>query len=117
MRNYTSVTTPVKNHIMLLKAVKIVVEQGHPLHLVIIGDGPEQNSINKSIIKLGLEKTVHTLGAKEEVVNYLQAFDAYALPSISEGMSISLLEAMSCSLPALVTRTGGNIDLVKNNIN
>lgn len=108
---------PVKNHIMLLKAVKIVVEQGHPLHLVIIGDGPEQNSINKSIIKLGLEKTVHTLGAKEEVVNYLQAFDAYALPSISEGMSISLLEAMSCSLPALVTRTGGNIDLVKNNIN
>ncbi len=81
--------------------------------LVLVGQGPERDHLEALARKLGVDnRSVHFAGAVPDPADYLRAADAFALPSLAEGMSNSLLEAMATGLPCLASRIGGNTDLL-----
>lgn len=98
---------PIKNHTLLLQVMAQLKEELPQLRLVIVGDGPLKNQLRDEIKKLGLADTVHLVAGLG--VAYYSLFDFFVLPSLTEGLSMALLEAMTCGLPVLVsgTATGG----------
>ncbi len=82
-------------------------EQVPDAHLVVLGTG----SLESGLRAQGVQQ-VHFLGGKADVSLYVRAADVFVLPSLTEGLSVSMLEAMACGLPALVTRVGGAADVI-----
>jgi glycosyltransferase involved in cell wall biosynthesis len=80
--------------------------------LVLVGDGPERDRLEARAAELGIGEMVHFAGPVPSPAEYLRAADAFALPSVAEGMSNSLLEAMATALPCLASDIGGNTDLL-----
>lgn len=108
---------PIKGHAALLDAAEILIQRGVDLSVVLVGDGSELERLRtRAAASPALSTRVHFLGASKNVAGALQAMDAFALPSISEGMSNTLLEAMSAGLPVVATRVGGNSELVADNV-
>lgn len=85
--------------------------------LIIVGDGDLKDKLEKLVSELKIDKYVLFAGKREDVVPYLQMADIFVLPSLSEGLPLSLLEAMACGLPVVATKVGGNIDLVEDKVN
>ena len=105
---------PVKDHETLLRAAEEVVARGLDLHVVIVGEGPEKAKLQQQVRNNpGLSSRVHFVGEVQDVPGWLSSFDVYALPSLAEGMSNTLLEAMSVGLPALATSVGGNAEVIQ----
>lgn len=101
-----------KRHDFLLDAWKMVIENESNGLLILLGDGPLRSELLKKISKLHLEERVLLMGEVSNVRDYLQASDVFVLPSISEGMSNALLEAMACGLPVIVTHAKGNQEVI-----
>jgi glycosyltransferase involved in cell wall biosynthesis len=80
--------------------------------LVLVGDGPERERLGRRVAGLGLSGRVHFAGSVDGPAEYLRAADVFVLPSVAEGMSNSLLEAMATGLPCLASDIGGNTDLL-----
>ncbi len=80
-------------------------------HLLIVGGGEEQNRLEKMRVD-----GVRFTGPVQDAVSYLQASDLFALPSSTEGLSNSMLEAMSCGLPVLATTVGGAPDVLEHQL-
>jgi glycosyltransferase involved in cell wall biosynthesis len=76
-------------------------------HLVIVGDGPQNDNLKQQIETLGLQERISLAGRHDNVVPWLQAFDIFALPSTgNEGVPQALMQAMACELPVVTTRAG-----------
>lgn len=103
---------PVKNYPSLLTVFAKVKKEFNNVKLILIGDGDERKSLEQISIHLGLEKDVFFLGQRDDVEDWMQAFDLFALSSLYEGISISILEAMSVYLPVVATDVGGNREVV-----
>ena len=108
---------PVKDQATLLHAMVHVREAVGDAALVIIGGGQLQNELPILAKKLALENTVHFFGDRDDVKTLLPGFDIFVLPSLTEGYSISLLEACASALPIVATDVGGNAEIVKPGIN
>ena len=80
--------------------------------LVFVGDGPERPALEALARELGIAGAVRFAGARTDVSRLLRLFDVFALSSQTEGISVALLEAMATGLPAVVTDTGGNPEVV-----
>lgn len=107
----------VKGYDILLRAfahhLEVEAEAGgaaptSPMHLLIAGEGPEDAALRSLASELGIASRVHFLGWREDAPDLLPTFDLFAMTSLSEGTSMSLLEAMSCGVCPLVTDVGGN---------
>lgn len=103
----------VKDYETLLLAMQKVVPAVNNAKLVMVGDGPERNRLEKLARELGLENSVFFLGARRDVANLLSSFTLFALSSISEGTSMTILEAMCAGKPVIATNVGGNKYLVE----
>jgi glycosyltransferase involved in cell wall biosynthesis len=105
---------PIKDHQTLLRAAENLGEHGISVRLLLAGAGPElqryQQFANGSA---ELSDRVVFVGSTIEVPALLNALDIFVLPSLSEGMSNTLLEAMASSLPVVATNVGGNPELVE----
>ena len=101
----------------LLAAWKDVVARMPEATLVVAGAGPQQAHLTELAASLGLAQRVRFCGMQEDLVPWLQAADLFVLPSLSEGLSNALLEAMACALPCVATRIGGNTELIAEGIN
>ena len=108
---------PIKNHTMMLKAFSKVLKQQPDTTLIIVGDGDERANIEACIKSLKISDNVILTGYKTKPEHYLSLMDIYLLSSLSEGTSMTLLEAMSLSKPCVVTDAGGNPEIVINNEN
>ena len=108
---------PIKNHKMMLEAFAQVLKANPNTVLVIVGDGEERDNIIKYIQVLELEKKVIMPGYESEPQHYLALMDIFILSSLSEGTSMTLLEAMSLGKPCVVTDAGGNKEVIANNKN
>ena len=105
---------PIKDHGTLLHAAEILVRRGKEIHVLIVGAGPELANLQAHVSgSSGLQGRVTFCGASDCVPDLLNAMDLFVLPSICEGMSNTLLEAMATGLPGVVTRSGGNPELTK----
>lgn len=80
--------------------------------LVIVGDGPCRTEIVEAIARFGIQRNVSLLGERHDVPEILRALDLFVLPSLNEGISNTILEAMASGIPVLATRVGGNPELV-----
>ena len=80
--------------------------------LILVGDGEERDRLASRARELGVADWVHFAGQVDDPAEYLRAAVAFVLPSVAEGMSNSLLEAMSTALPCLASDIGGNTDLL-----
>jgi glycosyltransferase involved in cell wall biosynthesis len=82
-----------------------------------LGDGPETAHLKQLIRHYGLEGRVLMQPAVNDVTAYLFSADIFVMPSHFEGLSNSVLEAMACGIPVIVTRVTGNKELVKDGFN
>jgi sugar transferase (PEP-CTERM/EpsH1 system associated) len=105
---------PIKDHATLFRAAELLAAHKIDVRVVVAGSGPEQERL-ESLAKLSpaLVGRVSFVGASENVPEILNALDVFVLPSLMEGMSNTILEAMSCALPVAATRVGGNPELVQ----
>lgn len=107
----------VKDQATLLRAFA-QLRADHPewhsrLRLAIVGDGPLAAELQSIAEQLGIAGSTWFAGAQRDVSRLLQGFDLFALPSLNEGISNTILEAMACGLPILATAIGGNVELVR----
>jgi glycosyltransferase involved in cell wall biosynthesis len=96
---------PVYGIEYFLKALPMVWEKVPDVYVLLIGSGPLENELRKIVKKLNLEPIVKFMGevSNEEMPAYLNASDLFVSSSLSDGTSLSLLEAMACGLPVVVT--------------
>jgi glycosyltransferase involved in cell wall biosynthesis len=82
------------------------------LRLVIVGDGPLRSALEAQAAALGVTDAVTFTGARSDTPDLMRSFDLFVLPSINEGISNTILEAMATGLPVIAGRVGGNPELV-----
>jgi glycosyltransferase involved in cell wall biosynthesis len=83
-----------------------------PVLVVVIGDGSEGESLRALARDAGVCESVRFLGHRDDARSWLAGCDVYANSSISEGVSLTILEAMAASLPVVATRVGGTPEVV-----
>jgi len=103
---------PIKNLPLLLKAVKQSRAVAPRIKALIVGDGPELNGLKQTALKLGLDGSVVFTGYRGDTARLTSCMDLFVLPSLSEGTSMALLEAMALGVPQVVTKVGGNPEIV-----
>lgn len=82
------------------------------LRLMVVGDGPTRSECEHLIAELGLGEHIWLTGDRSDVPELMRAMDLFVLPSLGEGISNTILEAMACGLPVIATDVGGNPELV-----
>ena len=94
--------------------IKTAKNLPNDVDLIIVGSGPEENFVVESIKN---HKNIHYLGyqPKEKTIPLIRGSKLLIQPSLAEGISGSLLEAMACKTPVIATNIGGNIELFENN--
>ena len=104
---------PVKNHRMLFKAFSIVKHQNPSARLWVVGSGQLRSELENLARALEVRDQVIFTGDRMDVPRILNALDLFVLTSFSEGLSITLLEAMSVGLPIIATNVGGNSEVIE----
>ena len=102
----------VKNHRLLLQAVARLPPD-LPWRLVLIGDGPERDNLQETARQLGIGARVSLLGHRDDIAALLGELDIFVLPSVSEGMSNTLLEAMAAGVAVVASDVGGNREIIE----
>ena len=103
---------PIKNHKTLISAFKEIVTIHPNTNLAIVGDGSLRNKLENQTYKLGIKDKVIFMGERNDVPEILKTFDVFVLPSLNEGMSNTILEAMATGIPVIASNVGGNPELV-----
>ncbi len=104
--------SPGKDIETLLKAIALAAPEAPALRLEVAGDGPCMAELRRSASELGLSDRVRFLGAVRDVPGLLARAGLFVLPSLNEGISLTLLEAMASGLAVVATRVGGNPEVV-----
>jgi glycosyltransferase involved in cell wall biosynthesis len=104
---------PVKNLQFLLTAFRAAVAQVPEMQLWIVGDGTERGRLEEATDQLGIRPNVTFWGRQLDVAPFFTAADVFVMSSVSEGLPMSLLQALSCGLPAVTTDVGGMAEVVR----
>lgn len=104
---------PVKDQATLLKGFAAAAKAFPDVDLLMVGDGPLRSELESLAESLGIWHRVQFLGIRRDIPELLRAAEAFALTSVSEAASLTLLEAMASGLPAIVTDVGGNGEIVR----
>lgn len=110
---YVGRLAPVKNHGLLLRAFRLALCSMPDLRLWMIGDGNERRALESLAVELGIAAQVTFWGQQLDVTPFFSAADAFIMSSVSEGLPMSLLQAFSLGLPAIVTDVGGMAEVVR----
>jgi len=108
---------PVKGHKYLIEAVGRLIQEYSNIKLLIIGEGGERENLEESVKRLGIKNNVIFLGSRKDIPQLINILDICVQPSLSEGLSNSILEFMSAGKPIVATSVGGNPELIKHGIN
>lgn len=103
---------PVKGHRFLLEAMPEILRRWPNARLLVIGRGELDVALKEQVEQLAIGANVHFLGMRQDVPRLLSLLDVFVLPSLSEGLSLALLEAMASGKPVVATRVGGNPELI-----
>ena len=106
-----------KNYELLVRAFAAFLGRHPEGFLVIVGEGPYCERIEAAVLSAGIRGRCLLAGIQGDVKPWLQAMDIYCLSSLTEGASITLLEAAAAGLPAVVTNVGGNAEIVRDGVN
>ncbi len=103
---------PVKDLGTLVRAFREIAGSNPMTRLVIIGDGPERGRLEQVVGECDLHSSVTFTGHRNDARALLPALDIYANSSVTEGISVTILEAMAACLPVVASRVGGNAEVV-----
>ena len=102
-----------KDHDTSIRAFAEIHHAFPSAHLVLVGEGPDASHLASLARQLGVAAATHLLGLRDDVPDLLASADVFVLSSLSEAASLSILEAMSASLPVAATDVGGNAEIVR----
>jgi len=109
---------PVKGHALLIEALAALPTD---VTLVLAGDGSQRPILEALAARLGVAERVHFLGHIDSIVTFYRALDVFCLPSVAEGLPLSVLEAQACGVAAVVVggyrvqrRLGGGRRVLRN---
>ncbi len=108
---------PQKDHKNFLKAVRLVLKEIPNTNFLIVGNGLLRKELEDYVRKLKIDDNVKFLGLRKDIYNIFNIMDVNVLSSIHEGHPIVLLEAMFLKIPSVVTRVGGNPELIEDGRN
>jgi glycosyltransferase involved in cell wall biosynthesis len=106
-----------KGHSYLIRAVRLLLDRDVPVHLLIVGEGELKDSLRNLSMDLGISDRVHFLGGRHDISHILGATDIFVFPSLWEGTSLALLEAMASQKTILATAEPGNMAVIQHGIN
>lgn len=110
----------VKNQLLLAQAFVLALQQQpalrERLRLVLVGDGPQRAAVMQLLQDAGAEALAWLPGERADVPDIMRGLNCFVLPSLAEGISNTILEAMAAGLPAVVTAVGGNPELVEDGV-
>lgn len=95
-----------EKNLSLLIDVMARLVAGQDVVLLVAGDGPERAALEEQARALGISSTVHLLGQRDDIAAMWPAFDVLALPSLTEGMPLVVLEALAHGVPVVASRVG-----------
>jgi glycosyltransferase involved in cell wall biosynthesis len=108
---------PIKNPLLLVDAFITLLQSKAPgtqhMRLAMVGEGPLMVDINQRMQSAGLQNHLWLPGGRADIAAILRATNCFVLPSLSEGTSCTLQEAMATGLPIVATQVGGNADLLE----
>ena len=104
---------PEKNHIGLLRTIKRMADEGHPVKLMIVGDGKLKGELLRQVAELQLTNQVLLTGYRTDVLAIVANAQAFVIPSLIEGLPGVILEAMYCRTPVVAYDVGGIPEVVK----
>ena len=111
---------PVKDPLMLVRAFfrarQLSAEARSRMRLLMIGDGPLHAEASRLLADAGLTSCAWLPGERSDVADILRGIDCFALPSLAEGISNTILEAMATGLPIVATRVGGSSELIEDGL-
>ncbi len=108
---------PVKDHATAIRAMsKVCREAPGSAVLALAGDGEKMQEARALAAELGIEADVRFLGVRKDVPRLMAGADVFMLSSLSEGISVTLLEAMAAALPIAATEVGGNGEVVEHEV-
>ncbi|ULA61354.1 MAG: Glycosyl transferase, group 1 [Nitrospira sp.] len=105
---------PVKGHQYLIDGLPAILAKCPNTSFVFAGRGELEAALKAQVRRLGIETNVFFLGLRQDIPRILAMLDVFVLPSLSEGLSMAILEAMSAGKPVIATQVGGNPELVLN---
>lgn len=103
-----------KNHVLIMEVAKRMKEEGRSFVINLIGDGERRLHLQTLAGELGLDDVVRFCGLKSDVYPSLHDADCFLLPSLYEGMPVTLIEAMGCGLPIIASAVGGVPNMIDN---
>jgi sugar transferase (PEP-CTERM/EpsH1 system associated) len=108
---------PVKGLTHLLPAFARAVQRSpstaKDLRLALVGDGPERANVEALVAEHKLRERVWLAGERADIAEVMRGFDCFILPSLAEGISNTILEAMASRLPVIASAVGGNVELIE----
>lgn len=104
--------TEQKGHCYLLEAIPDIIEREPGIYFVWVGDGPLAGPLREQSLAMGLQEYVHFLGQRDDVPRLMASCDLFVLPSLFEGLPLSVLEAMAAALPVVGTQVCGTSEAV-----
>ncbi len=110
---YVGRLEPVKNLEFLLRCFREAVAEAPEMHLWVVGDGTERRKLEEVTDELAIRSNVTFWGQQMDVAPFFASADAFVMSSVSEGLPMSLLQALSSRLPAVVTDVGGMAEVVR----
>jgi len=96
-----------------VRAFELSPDAANRLRLILVGDGPLREEVNAVLERGGVHDRVWFAGERGDVPDILRGLDCFVLPSLAEGISNTILEAMATRLPVVATRVGGNPELIE----
>jgi len=106
----------VKGIDVLLKAMPVVLKEIPSVNLMIVGQGPEEDHLKGLTKDLSLTGSVHFKNTINQTEGLLPAFDVFVMPSLMEGLGLSVMEAQACGIPVVASKVGGLIDLIEDGV-
>lgn len=106
----------VKNHTFLIDVIDALIKQDDSIEALLIGDGELQSRIKQKVDDLGLASKVHFLGVRYDINELLMCMDVFVMPSLYEGLPVSMIEVQASGLPAVISDTISDEVKLKENI-
>lgn len=102
-----------KNHKIIIDTIDLL--KSRDVHYCIVGQGHLKEYLLSYIDNKNLKNNVHLFGYRQDVFEFYKMSDLYVLPSVREGLNVSVIEAMTMGLPCVLSKIRGNTDLIKHN--
>jgi len=103
----------VKGIDVLIKSMPFILKEIPTANLLIVGQGPQEAALKKLAEDLNLKGRVHFMNVTNEAPAFLCAFDVFVMPSLMEGLGLSVIEAQACGIPVVASKIGGLVELIQ----